>query len=210
MPDPLPTLQLDADAQRRLGPATVRLEPLTPDHAADLTEAATADADMWRLMPVPPPRSRSDVDAMIAAALRRRDEGVDQPMAVVLLSSGRAVGSTRYLDIQPANRSLEIGWTWYAPSVRRTRVNTECKLLLMAHAFDSMGCLRVQLKTDGRNARSQAAIMRLGARYEGTLRKHRVNHDGYVRDTVFFSVVLEEWPATRDRLEWLLKRERTA
>lgn len=204
------TLQLTAQDEARLGPAVVRLEPLELRHAADLTVAGTADTDTWTLLPVPAPRTEADITAIIRTALDKQATLGDVPFAVVRLADGRAVGSTRYLEVQPANRSLEIGWTWYGPAARRTRINTECKLLLMRHAFDTLGCVRVQLRTDGRNQRSQLAMMRIGASYEGTLRKHRVNPDGYIRDTVFFGVIAEQWPAVRERMEWLLTRERRA
>ena len=120
--------------------------------------------------------------------------------AVVDLASGGVIGSTSYLDIDPANRCIEIGATWYAPSHRGTLINPECKLLLLGHAFEALQCVRVTLKCDARNLHSQRAIAKLGATREGTLRKHRIQSDGYVRDTVYFSIIAEEWPRVRDGL----------
>lgn len=121
-------------------------------------------------------------------------------MAVCEPGTGRLLGSTAYLDIDPANRALEIGATWYAPEARRTMVNPECKLLLLERCFDRLGCVRVTLKCDARNHPSQRAIAALGATFEGTLRRHRIQPNGYVRDTVYFSVIGEEWPRVRERL----------
>lgn len=125
--------------------------------------------------------------------------------AIVRRSDDRAVGVTSYMDIRPTDRGLEIGGTWLTPEVWRTALNTECKYLLLCHAFETLGCLRVQLKTDLRNVRSQRAIERLGAVKEGILRKHMVIHDGYVRDTVMYSIVDTEWPDVKKRLEEFLK-----
>ena len=127
------------------------------------------------------------------------------PFAVVLQDDGTVVGSTSYMDVQPQHRHAEIGCTWYTPAVRRTVVNPECKLLMLRHAFEVMGCVRVTLKCDGRNQVSQRAIAKLGAVREGVLRKHRVQPDGFVRDTVYFSIVEDEWPAVRERLEERLR-----
>lgn len=120
--------------------------------------------------------------------------------AIVPVATGAAAGSTRYLDIDRSHRTLEIGWTWIGPAWQRTAVNTECKLLLLAHAFDDLGAHRVTLKTDGRNERSQRAIERIGATREGVLRRHRVCWDGYVRDTVYFGVTDLDWPRVREGL----------
>jgi RimJ/RimL family protein N-acetyltransferase len=127
--------------------------------------------------------------------------------ATVDRASGRAIGSTRFGDISPADGRLEIGWTWIAPSYQRTAANTEAKLLQLRYAFDDLGATRVALKTDGRNVRSQAAIERLGAVREGVLRRHMRLPDGFIRDTVYYSILAEEWPAVRDRLEERLARE---
>jgi RimJ/RimL family protein N-acetyltransferase len=176
-----------------------RLEPLAALHSSDLFLAAQDDA-LWRYMPIPRPRSQADVERMIAEALEAQERGEQLPFAIVERASGRAVGSTRYLDIRAPHRGLEIGWTWITPAHQRTALNSECKRLLLAHAFETLGCLRVQLKTDLRNLQSQAAIERLGARKEGVLRKHQVLWDGYVRDSVLYSITDEQWPAVRSRL----------
>ena len=176
-----------------------RLEPLALLHSSDLFLAAQDDA-LWRYMPIPRPRSLPDVERMIAEALEAQEQGEQLPFAIVERASGRAVGSTRYLDIRAAPRGLEIGCTWITPARQRTALNSECKRLLLSHAFETLGCLRVQLKTDLRNLQSQAAIERLGARKEGVLRKHYVLWDGYVRDSVLYSITGEEWPALKARL----------
>ncbi len=184
-----------------------RLEPLGPAHAAGIV-AAAPDDEVWRLMPTPRPATLEAAHAMIDTALAAQRAGTDLPFAVIDRLSGTLAGSTRYLDIQPANRALEIGWTWYGAAFWRTSINTECKLLLMTHAFETLGCVRVQLKTDGRNMRSQAAIDRLGAQREGTLRRTRICHDGYIRDTVYFSVLDSEWPGVKARLAGFLAAAR--
>lgn len=187
-----------------------RLEPLAPHHAVDLLTAAAEDA-IWLYMPAARPRTDVDMGAMIHAALEARGTGEAFPFAVIDRSRGRAVGSTRYLEIQPQNRALEIGWTWYGASARRTSINTECKYLLLRHAFERAwpgGAHRVQFKTDERNERSRNALLRIGAQFEGILRRHRVMHDGHVRSSAYFSVVREEWPSVKTRLESVLAASR--
>ena len=179
--------------------SAVRLEPLQQRHAADLL-AAAADPAIWRYLPAYQPTSLADMEAWIAAALTGAGTGEQIPFAIVVPSSGRALGSTRFLEIRWDSRALEIGWTWLATTMQRSAVNTECKLLLLRHAFEELGALRVQFKTDLRNVRSQRAIERLGAVKEGVLRKQRINHDGYVRDAVYYSIVDDEWPEVRARL----------
>lgn len=181
----------------------VQLEPLGLDHVADLAVAG-AYPDIWRYMPYPVVRNEADMRAQIEDLLSRQARGTDLPFAVRNLADGRAIGMSRYLDIQIANQMLEIGGTWYTPALQRTAVNTECKWLLMTHAFETLGCLRVQIKTDLRNERSQRAIERLGAVREGVLRDHMRMPDGYQRSSVYYSVLAEEWPSVRDRLRgWL-------
>lgn len=192
------------------GPVTlqgrhVQLEPLALAHAPDLT-ACGCEPDLWRYMPARAPASQADMEALIRAALAEADQGTRLPFAVIARGSGRAVGSTSYLDLAPRHRRIEIGWTWLGAEVRRTAVNTECKYLLLRHAFETLGCGRVQLKTDGRNVRSQTAIARLGAKREGVLRRHVVLPDGFVRDTVMYSIVADEWPTVKSRLEGFLNR----
>lgn len=176
-----------------------RLEPLAPGHAADLF-AASRGGDFWHFMPRPPFASLEDTAAWIRSTQAAVDTGQEVVFAVVSVADSRAVGSTRYLDIRRSDRALEIGWTWLAAAAQRTALNTECKLLLFEHAFETLGAIRVQLKTDGRNQRSQRAIERLGAVREGVLRQNRVNWDGYVRDTVYYSILAAEWPTTKQRL----------
>lgn len=173
----------------------VRLEPLRMAHAEGLL-AAASDGQLWNLVitSVPEPH---DVAGYIERALAMPDR---QPFAVIDSASGAVIGSTSYHDIVPAADRVEIGWTWYARRVQRSHVNTSCKLLLLSHAFDSMGCAVVGWRTDGLNFASQAAIERLGAHKDGTLRHHGLRRDGSVRDAVFYSMLRAEWPAARDKL----------
>jgi RimJ/RimL family protein N-acetyltransferase len=133
--------------------------------------------------------------------LSRRDLGNELPFAVVHLASGKTVGATRYLDMQHDHKGLEIGGTWYAPEYQRTPVNTECKYQLLKYAFEELGCIRVQLKTDLRNTRSQVAIERLGAVKEGILRNHMITPEGVIRDSVYYSILDSEWESVKKRLE---------
>ncbi len=183
----------------------VRLEPLDHRHVDDLLDAAQND-DIWRYMPVPRPVTRAVLEQLIDKAWKAASEGLEIPFAIIDDKSDRAVGSTRYLDIHRPDRILEIGWTWLGVSAQRTPMNTECKLLLLRHAFDDLGALRVQLKTDGRNTKSQQAIERLGAVKEGVLRRNRLMWDGVRRDTVYYSILDDEWPAVKTRLEGFLAR----
>jgi N-acetyltransferase len=184
----------------------VRLEPLQQAHARDLF-AAGQDPRIWRYMPVDPSASADAMAAWIGDALQEQSAGRQLPFAIVDRAAGAAIGSTRYLNISPHDRGLEIGWTWLTPPAQRTAVNTECKYLLLRHAFESLGAIRVQLKTDGRNLTSQRAIERLGAVREGVLRKHMIVQDGYQRDSVMYSIVDGEWPVVKERLEaWLSRR----
>ncbi|MFJ4901509.1 GNAT family N-acetyltransferase [Streptomyces sp. NPDC088727] len=177
----------------------VRLEPLSPDHLDDLF-AAGGDEEVWRWQGGPAPRTREELGEKLTALLAAARRGVYVPFAVVHRESGRAVGWTTYMDIDVADERLEIGSTWYGRAYWRTAVNTDTKLLLLTHAFEELGMGRVQLKTDHLNERSQAAIARLGARREGVLRRHRRRHDGSWRDTVYFSLLADEWPEARARL----------
>ncbi len=178
----------------------VRLEPLSVAHAPDLAEAG-ADETIWRWMPYGPVTTPERMRAWVEEILSRQARGTDLVFAVIHLASGRAVGSTRYMDIRPEHRGLEIGGTWYGPAHRRTAVNTECKYLLLGHAFETLGCVRVQLKTDQRNEPSQRAIERIGAVREGVLRQHMIMPDGYVRSSVLYSILDREWPAVKQQLE---------
>ncbi|TAJ03070.1 MAG: N-acetyltransferase [Planctomycetota bacterium] len=176
----------------------VRLEPLARRHLADLA-APLGDEEVCRYLFWGPLSGAAELDAWFEAAQTDARNGLSIPFATVELATGRAVGSTRLLDLAPRDRRVEIGSTFVARAHWRSAVNTEAKLLLLRHCFEERGCLRVALKTDGRNLRSQAAIERLGARREGTLRAH-LNVKGFQRDTVYFSILAEEWPAVRERL----------
>jgi RimJ/RimL family protein N-acetyltransferase len=186
--------------------ARVRLEPLAPEHA-DALRAAAADGALWnlRVTSVPEP---ADTEAYIEAALAGQAAAHMLPFAVRERATGRIVGSTRYHDIVPAVERLEIGYTWYAASRQRSFVNTECKLLLMAHAFETLGARLVGWRTDNFNFASQRAIERLGARRDGVLRHHALRRDGTVRDTVMYSLAAGEWPEVKAQLRWQLERPR--
>jgi RimJ/RimL family protein N-acetyltransferase len=186
--------------------ARVRLEPLGPEHAEAL-RAAAADGELWnlRVTSVPTP---DDTENYIAAALAGCAAGHMLPFAVRDLEDDRIVGSTRYHDIVPAVDRVEIGYTWYAGSRQRSAVNTECKLLLMAHAFETLGAKLVGWRTDNFNFASQRAIERLGAKKDGVLRHHALRRDGTIRDTVMYSVTAAEWPEIAAHLRWQLARPR--
>ena len=181
----------------------VRLVPLALDHLDGLA-AVGLDPELWRLT-VSDVRDRAGMRRWIESALRDAAAGTALPFATTLAGDGTLVGSTRLANYAPAHRRIEIGWTWVAPAWQRSAVNTEAKLLMLAHAFDALGCIRVELKTDALNLRSRAAIARLGATEEGVLRRHTITETGRVRDTVYFSVLAEEWPAVRARLEARLR-----
>jgi RimJ/RimL family protein N-acetyltransferase len=185
----------------------VRLEPLLRRHAEDLFEVGQ-DETIWPYMSRPPLKSVEDTRAWIDQALEVTATDTQIPFAIIERASGKAIGSTRYMDIRRNDRGLEIGWTWIGTAFQRTAMNTECKYLLLRHAFEELGAARVQLKTDLRNVRSQRAIERLGAVREGVLRKHMVLWDGFIRDTVYYSVIESEWPEVKRRLEDLLERAR--
>jgi RimJ/RimL family protein N-acetyltransferase len=177
----------------------VRLEPLLIDHHADLCEAGL-DEDLWRWIPKAV-RTPDDMREYIEIALRAQAKGSALPFATVERESGRAVGSTRFANIERVHRRLEIGWTWIGRRWQRTAVNTEAKYLMLRHAFETLGAMRVELKTDSLNERSRRAILRLGAVEEGTFRKHMMTESGRVRHTVYFSIIDEEWPGVKARLE---------
>lgn len=177
----------------------VRLEPLGPDHAADLLVAAAHD-EIWTYLDEPTPRTPEMVESLIRDALHDLSQGTRLPFAIIDVESGRAVGSTSYIDIRPRDRAVEIGWTWMTLGVWGTGANTEAKFLLLAHAFEEQNAGRVAIKTDLRNQRSQKAIEKLGATREGVWRNHRILSDGTYRHSVYYSVIDSEWPAVRDRL----------
>ncbi len=183
----------------------VRIEPIGPKHAADLLEAGRDEA-VWRYMPVPPPKTLEDSRAWIEEAVSETAAGRQVAFAIIHRGSGKAVGSTRLLDIRRPDRGIEIGWTWIGQAYQRSAVNTECKLLLLEHAFESLGAARVQLKTDGRNEPAQRAIQRLGATREGVLRRNTRLWDGHIRDTVYYSILDTEWAAAKKTLQEKIRR----
>ncbi len=182
----------------------VRLEPMTMDHHAGLT-AIGLDPDIWRLT-VANVRTPEEMRSYMESALRLQTEGSSLPFVTIERSSGRIVGSTRFGNYDPLNRRIEIGWTWLAQAWQRTAANTEAKYLMLTYAFERLGCVRVELKTDVLNRPSRNAMMRIGAKEEGILRKHTLMWTGRYRDTVFYSVLDEEWPEVKARLEALLVR----
>jgi RimJ/RimL family protein N-acetyltransferase len=182
----------------------VRLEPLQPHHAEGL--AAICEPAIFEHFSLEL-RTRADVEAYIDKALAAAERGTERPFVILERSSGAPLGSTRYMDIQREHRTLEIGSTWLARRAWRTRVNTECKMLLLRHAFETLGVMRVQLKTDKRNARSRAAIERIGGTFEGILRHHMLVRDGIVRDSAYYGFFDTEWPQAKARLETMLARE---
>ena len=186
----------------------VRLEPLAPEHREEL-RGAVVDGRLWELWftVVPEPERMDDY---IAAALLGQQEGRMLPWAVRELSGGSLIGSTRYHDIVAAADRVEIGYTWYARSWQRSHVNTACKLLLFQHAFETLGCQVVGLRTDNFNFASQRAIEALGAKKDGVIRHHQLRRDGTVRDSVLYSVLVNEWPDVKRHLQFRLARNRDA
>ena len=186
----------------------LRLEPLALAHEAGLA-AAAADGELWRLRVTSVPEPQ-DTRAYIETALRMRDEGNRFAFAVLDDATGRVLGTTSYHDILPAVKRVEIGYTWYRQSVQRTHVNTTAKLLMMGHAFDTLGCHVVGWRTDNFNFASQRAIERLGAKNDGVIRGHALRRDGTIRDTVMYSMRSGEWPEARAQLLYLLQRHAPA
>ena len=186
----------------------IRLEPLALAHEAGL-RAAAADGQLWRIRvtSVPEPEQTR---AYIENALQMREQGSRFAFAVIDEAGERVLGSTSYHDILPAVQRVEIGYTWYAQSVQRSHVNTTCKLLMMGHAFDTLGCAVVGWRTDNYNFASQRAIERLGAKKDGVIRHHQLRRDGTVRDTVIYSMIAAEWPEARAQLLYLLARHNGA
>lgn len=181
----------------------IRLEPLSREHVPDLALAGQ-DQAIWEFMLYGEMRGVVAMAAWVDMLLEYQRRGTDLPFAVLHQETGRAIGATRYMDIRPQHRGLEIGGTWYTPQFQRTPVNTEAKYLLLEHAFERLGCIRVQFKTDSRNLRSQRAIERIGAQKEGVLRKHLITPAGVERDSVYYSILNDEWPAVKQRLIALL------
>jgi N-acetyltransferase len=183
----------------------VRLEPLRMEHASELYEASR-DPGLWTYKPVRQPRSLTEMEQFIASALQNQDAGACLPFVIMSLEQDCVVGETRYHSFMLQDHGLEIGWTWLIPWVQRTGVNTECKYLLLCHAFEKMGAIRVQLRTHHLNTNSQQAIERLGAVKEGILRNHLIMPDGSYRHSVYYSIIESEWPSIKARLEKMMQR----
>jgi RimJ/RimL family protein N-acetyltransferase len=182
----------------------VRLEPLSMEHAPGLTEVGL-DPDLWRWIPIFV-ATPEDMRGYLESALRDMAAGTALPFATVDLASGRVAGSTRFMNIDRPNCHVEIGSTWLAAPWRRTAANTEAKYLMLRHAFETLGCMRVELKTDSLNQRSRDAILRIGAKFEGIFRNHMVCYGGRIRHTAWYSIIDSEWPETKARLEeWLAR-----
>jgi RimJ/RimL family protein N-acetyltransferase len=184
----------------------VRLEPLGLHHLEALC-AVGLEPSLWALTSILV-RTPDDMRRYVETALREQAAGTALPFATVERSSGTVVGSTRFANAVHDHRRVEIGWTWIAPRWQRTAVNTEAKCLMFRHAFEVMGCRRVELKTSAKNARSRAAMLRIGCTEEGTLRKHMVNADGSARDSVYFSMIDDEWSSAKQRLESMMQAHR--
>jgi RimJ/RimL family protein N-acetyltransferase len=196
--------EMEAAGALKIEPVTlqgnkVRLEPLSLEHVAGLARVGL-DPELWRWIPTAV-TSEDEMRDYVAAALDEQRRGVSLPFAIIDQASGAPIGSTRYGNIERAHRRLEIGWTWYATAFQRGPANTEAKLLLLGHAFDTLGANRVELKTDFLNEKSRGAIARIGATQEGVFRKHLITASGRIRDTVYFSIIDTEWPAVKARLE---------
>jgi RimJ/RimL family protein N-acetyltransferase len=188
----------------------VRLEPLARRHEKGLFEAAR-DERIWRWMPYDASESEGSFHAWLEDALAASSAGTEAAFATVNVGTGEPVGSTRYLALRPEDRGLEIGWTWLAPACWQTGANVEAKLLMLEHAFERLGCLRVEFKTDARNERSRAALAALQAQFEGIFRKHMLVRGGERRDSAYYSIIDDEWPEVRDnlrrRIDAILKKE---
>jgi N-acetyltransferase len=196
------------DAER-LEPVTlegriVRLEPLSLEHVPRLAEVGL-DQEIWRWTLVRP-QSEADLRDWAASTIAARNAGTELPFATIEVATGRPIGATRYLNIVMEHRRLEIGWTWVAPAWQRTGANREAKLLMLEHAFDRLGCRRVEFKTDSNNEKSRKALLGIGAKFEGIFRNHMLMPDGRTRHTAWYSVVDEEWPNVRAGLEAMLSR----
>jgi RimJ/RimL family protein N-acetyltransferase len=180
----------------------VRLEPLATAHLAGLAEIGL-DEELWRWIPTAV-RTKEEMAAYIETALKEQERGVSLPFAQVENATGRAIGSTRYGNIDRTHHRVEIGWTWVGREWQRTAMNTEAKYLLLRHAFETLGCIRVELKTDSLNEKSRAAILRIGAREEGIFRNHMITASGRIRHSVYYSILDSEWPSVKARLETML------
>ena len=183
----------------------VRLEPLSEEHIPGLAQIGIGQ-DFWHFMLYGDMKTEDDMCGWVLDILEREKKGGDLPFAVIHLASGKVAGATRYLNIAPKDRGLEVGGTWYGTEFQRTAVNTECKYLLLGHAFETLKAIRVQIKTDSRNERSQRAIERIGAKREGVLRNHMILPDGYIRHSVFYSIIDSEWAEVKKNLEAMLAK----
>jgi RimJ/RimL family protein N-acetyltransferase len=186
---------------------SVRLEPLNIAHIPGLA-AVGCDDRIWELMLYGMIRTEEDMRTWVDSLLKKQSAGIDMPFAVIHLASGRVAGATRYMEMLPEHRRLEIGGTWYGLEFQRTMVNTECKFLLLRYAFEVLDAIRVQFKADERNERSWRAIERIGAKREGTLRNHYIMPDGWRRNSVYYSIIDQEWPAVKEKLKGMLSKER--
>lgn len=176
---------------------------MTEAHIPALAEIG-AGKDFWDFMVYGSMEDEDDMAGWVREILARAERGTDLPFVAIHLASGHAAGATRYLNIMPNDRGLEVGGTWYGLDFQRTAVNTECKYLLLTHAFESLGCIRVQIKTDSLNLRSQKAIERIGAVKEGVLRNHMILPNGRIRHSVYYSILDSEWANVKKRLEEML------
>ena len=186
----------------------VRLEPLSRDHLDGIIAAGSFD-EIWTWLTVRP-NGRDGFTRWVDTALAALDAGTELPFTTVDRATGEIIGCTRYLNIDRPSRRLEIGWTWITPARQRSAVNTEAKYLQLRHCFEQLGCLRVELKTDERNAKSRAAMLRIGAQYEGIFRKHQLTQDGTNRNTAWYAFTDDDWPAVKPRLESMLERPATS
>jgi N-acetyltransferase len=184
----------------------VRLEPMAAEHEDGLWEASR-DERTWTWLSVHQPRTREEMKEYLDAALANASDGIELPLVTIRRDDGRVVGSTRYLALRPEHRSVEIGWTWLHPDAWGTGINVEAKLLMLEHAFERMGCHRVELKTDARNERSRAAMAALPAQFEGVHRKQMIVRDGQRRDSAWYSVLDDEWPEVRANLRRRLEEK---
>jgi len=176
----------------------VQLEPMSRDHLDGLLDVAL-DPSLWRWT-IARPTDRAGLEAWLETALANREAGTELPFVTVERATGRPIGSSRYLNIALEHRRLEIGWTWVAPAWQRGGANREAKLLMLGHAFEALGCLRVEFKTDALNERSRAALLGIGATFEGVFRKHMLMPDGRNRDSAWYSITDDDWPDVRARL----------
>ncbi len=182
----------------------VKLLPLSESFKPQVLEAAS-DGDLWELWYTSVP-SKDNLDMYVDFALEQESEGLALPFVVIEKSSGKVVGSTRYCSVDAPNRRVEIGYTWYSKSVQRTGINTECKYLLLGHAFEQLNAIAVEFKTNFFNFPSRNAILRLGAKQDGVIRNHRIDKMGNIRDTVIFSILNSEWPTVKTSLEFKMKK----